>query len=76
MRILANFLMFGWSLYQEGILKNVVSLEISLVRLVAEGTGTIISGRETENLKKKNPWEDLEQRFSFRLGVLSEVMKA
>ena len=53
-----------------------VSLEISLVKLVAEGTGTIISGKETENLKKKNPWEDLEQRFSFRLGVLSEVMKA
>ena len=52
MRILANFLLFDWSLYQEGILKNAVSLEISLVRL-AEGTGAIISGRETENLKKK-----------------------
>ena len=53
MRILANFLLFDWSLYQEGILKNAVSSEISLVRLVAEGTGAIISGRETENLKKK-----------------------
>ena len=53
MRILANFLLFDWSLYLEGILKNAVSLEISLVRLVAEGTGAIISGRETENLKKK-----------------------
>ena len=52
MRILANFLLFDWSLYQVGILKNAVSLEISLVRL-AEGTGAIISGRETENLKKK-----------------------